>query len=197
MASGSRAGGGAKMSRQGSGSRIRKPSAAGADKASAPVVNRTRAQAAAAQARRNRATINATSSQVIGARRGLRATAGQGQRVKVRRAAVVQANIFGGADNKSVVKASFAPQKTGPAPASKASRRRAGVQQRASESTAQRLRRVSNRISGGGDRKVKGVSDRRSASNPWGATGVAKKKRSAATQRKAASYVYRLRQKAS
>jgi hypothetical protein len=102
MAKGERKGGGAKMTAARPGGTIGKPKGLkpGAVKVKAGaggvVINRTRAEAASAQRKRSRATVEATRGQVIGAARGVTATAGGGEKVRVRRSSVSQATSWAG-----------------------------------------------------------------------------------------------------
>lgn len=160
MGQGERKGGGARISTARPSGTIGKPRGlkprAGSltQRAAIRVSGRTRAQAAAAQRARSRATIEATRGQVIGARRGVTATAGGGARIGVRRTTRQQGNLLGGTDKVTKVSARHLPTSKGSAPGSKSARRQAGQRQRATELDIDRAKRIKRRIDSIPDRRA-------------------------------------------
>ena len=154
---------------------------------------RTRAEAASAQRQRSRATIEATRGQVIGRQRGVTATAGGGEKVRVRRAAVEQGSLLGGSDVVRKAVATRVAASKGPAPGSKAARSTAGKNSRANETPAQRLSRVGQRA--GTNDASKGPEARRKAAKGFSATSPKKMAQAVKTGKKARTYVIRQKEK--
>lgn len=149
-----------------------------------PVALRSREEAGRAYRQRTRATIETTRSQVIGAGRGVTATAGRGQKLRVQKFTSNQGNLFGGSSKAVNTVVSRVPSSKGPAPGSKSARRLVGASRRASEGESKRLARVS--------RRADSVVERRASD--WRASSR-KKSQSKATQGKAIKYLYNRRHK--
>jgi hypothetical protein len=199
MAKGERKGGGAKMTAARPGGTVGKPRGLkpGAVKVKAGaggvVINRTRAEAASAQRKRSRATVEATRGQVIGAARGVTATAGGGEKVRVRRSSVSQGNLLGGSDVVRKTVAGRIAANKGPAPGSRSARSAAGKALRSRETTGQRLSRVSQRVGVNDIRK--GPAARRAAMKGYGAKTQKKIEQSSKTEARATRYVIRQKER--
>ena len=157
----------------------------------ATATGRTRAQAAMAQAKRSRRTIESTRSQIIGARRGVTATAGGGSKIKVKKARSTQLALGGGSELVTKKTVRRVAGSAGPAPGSKSSRRMAGVARRANETSLDRLKRVQSRVVGSSGilKSNSSISERRKASYRAGVVTNGKMKKANATQSKAFKYV--------
>lgn len=133
-------------------------SARGRSRAPEPVApkrvasGRTRAQAAAAQRNRNSQIKEKTSSQVIGARRGVRRTAASGNRsevISVTKTSSKQGNLLTGkTDTTKHVKARIVPRNGGSAPGSKGARRSFGRMMRKMETEKSMIGRKQARLRG-------------------------------------------------
>lgn len=157
----------------------------------ATATGRSRAQAAMAQAKRSRRTIESTRSQIIGARRGVTATAGGGSKIKVKKARSTQLALGGGSELVTKKTVRRVAGSAGPAPGSKSSRRMAGVARRANETSLDRLKRVQSRVVGSSGilKSNSSISERRKASYRAGVVTNGKMKKANATQSKAFKYV--------
>ena len=151
---------------------------------------RSRSDAAMAQAKRSRGTIEATRFQVLGQRRGVTALAGGGQRISVKRAMVKQGNLLGGTDKVAVPKVKAVATNKGPAPSSKAARRQQGIARRSGEGGDQKLKKVWARAVGIGmpGKQVPGIVERRAKRDPYG-MNPKRRKQSFQTAQKAARYI--------
>lgn len=175
--------------------RLRKPVGGGGRAPGAtPTAGRGRRQAAAAQRRRTRKTINATESQLIGFPHGVTATAGGGQRIKIKKATTMQAGLLGGVDRVTKSTVARAASARGPAPGSRAARKAAGLAARSKETEAQRMKRTWNRAAGHSDinksKDVLSITERRRSKSPYAPKTSKKIKQSTATQQKATEYLY-------
>jgi hypothetical protein len=152
---------------------------------------RTRAQAAMAQAKRSRRTIESTRSQVIGAIRGVTATAGGGDKIRVKTGRSTQLTLGGGSESVTKKTVKRVASSSSPAPGSKSSRRAAGVARRASETALDRLKRVKSRVAGSSNiaRSRPSISERRKASYRAGVVTNGKMKKAKATEGRAFKYV--------
>lgn len=180
---------------KGSGGKLRKPMGGGAKPPGATLLTgRDRKQAGAAQRRRTRKTINATESQLIGFQPGVTATAGGGQKVKIKKATTMQAGLLGGVDRVTKSTVSRAASSRGPAPGSRTARKVLGLAARSKETEAQRMKRTWNRAAGHSDlvksKDVSSITERRRSKSPYAPKTNKKIKQSAATQRKATEYLY-------
>jgi len=169
---------------------VRKDKAVAA-KQNQPVVFRGKQKAIAAQKARTRQTIEATRDQVIGAVKGVTATAGGGERIRVKKARSTQLTLGGGTEPVTRKTVKQVASRSGPAPGSKASRRMTGVTRRASETALARLKRVKSRVAGSSDplRPKPSISERRKASYRAGVVTNGKMKKALATENRAFRYV--------
>ena len=132
-----------------------------------PVSLRSRSQAATAQRQRSRKTIKSTEGQVIGARRGVKQTAGGGQKIRISKGKSEQMNLLTGkTDTVTNLKVRAIPTNKGSAPGSKSRRRSFGAMTRKMETPSSALGRRKLR--------VRGIESARKKATPYNAKKAAK-----------------------